>query len=105
MQYIEYILENGENVIFETRIESGDVFEDVDFGDTVSKVGKSIKDVVSKIRPIMKEVVEGILDEKNCPDELEVEFGVALSASMGAIITSSQAEANFKVKTLWKKGD
>jgi hypothetical protein len=35
------------------------------------------------------------------PDSCEIEFGVKLSGSMGAIIAKASTEANFRIKLAW----
>ena len=37
------------------------------------------------------------------PDEVGVEFGLALSAEVGAFITAASTTANFKVSLTWKR--
>ena len=50
---------------------------------------------------------EGILHQLRSlaepPDEVEVEFGVKMSAEPGAIIAKASTEANFKINLTWKK--
>jgi NTP-dependent ternary system trypsin peptidase co-occuring protein len=38
------------------------------------------------------------------PDEIAIEFGVKLSADVGAIIARTGGEANFKISLRWQKG-
>jgi hypothetical protein len=35
------------------------------------------------------------------PNEIKIEFGIKLSAKLGALVASSDAEANFKVTLSW----
>ena len=39
----------------------------------------------------------------NPPDEVQVEFGLILSAEAGAILAAASATANYKVTMTWKR--
>jgi hypothetical protein len=55
----------------------------------------------------VRSAAEGILHQLRSlaepPDEVEVEFGVKMSAETGAIIAKASTEANFKINLTWKK--
>jgi hypothetical protein len=55
----------------------------------------------------VRAAAEGILDQLRSlaqpPDEVEVEFGVKMSAEAGAVIAKAATEANFKINLTWKK--
>jgi hypothetical protein len=46
-------------------------------------------------------VVERLRSAGNRPDQIEVAFGVKLTTTAGAVITSAAAEANFNVTLRW----
>jgi len=37
------------------------------------------------------------------PDEVQVEFGIVLSAEAGAVLAAASAGANYKVTMTWKR--
>jgi hypothetical protein len=39
----------------------------------------------------------------SAPDEVQVEFGLSLSAEAGAFIAAASTEANFKVSLTWHR--
>ena len=39
----------------------------------------------------------------NAPDEVQVEFGIVLSAEAGAVLAAASAGANYKVTMTWKR--
>ncbi|MEU4219717.1 CU044_2847 family protein [Actinoplanes sp. NPDC026623] len=39
------------------------------------------------------------------PDEIEVEFGIKLTAQAGAVLAKASTEAHFKVKLTWAKNN
>ena len=65
----------------------------------------SFSEAVAKLKPATDEIFEATRSLVSEPQEVEVEFGVKLSAKLGAFIASSSGEANFKIKLKWVKQD
>ncbi len=99
---IVFELEDGTPVY----IESTDPIQ----GRGVERVGKSGKreveatrrfaDALAHIRPAA-ETVLNTFREMNPPSEIALEFGLKMSASAGAIFTSLDSEATFKISLKW----
>ena len=49
-------------------------------------------------------VMSKLRDLADSPDEVEVPFGLKMDFTVGTIIASAGAEANFNVTLTWKKG-
>ncbi|MCI5128570.1 MAG: hypothetical protein D3915_06040 [Candidatus Electrothrix sp. AU1_5] len=110
-QLIEFSLENGKSVFVEEQCS-----DDVRRGETeASRMGDFVKD---KIKMPFKEAMEatreateviiqqidGLKDSPNCPEEIDVEFGIKLGSKIGApVISSLDGEVNLKVTLKWKK--
>lgn len=110
MKYLEYKIEDGTVIYVKSNIaddisDAGDyeVFKDSETESYLTKMETTIKAEMNKVKPFIKEVFETLTDSDNGPDELELEFGIAFSATMGLVITSGEIDTNFKVKTVWKK--
>jgi Trypsin-co-occurring domain 1 len=58
---------------------------------------------LAKLKPMCAAIVRQIRDSVEQPEEVEVEFGVKLSAEAGIILTSTSGEANLKISVKWKK--
>lgn len=65
------------------------------------KVVKKFKEVWEDLKPALSIIVSQI--EKLTPDELEIKFGVKLTANFRAIIAGGSGEGNFEVKLGWSK--
>ncbi len=61
---------------------------------------RSVVDAVNRIKPAA-EVVLNAFQEMNTPDEIALEFGLNFSAKAGAIFTSVDSAAAFKVSLKW----
>lgn len=72
-------------------------------GEVVARAGRSLGEMVAGIRPVAEHFVQGFRGMVHAPDELGVEFGLSLSAKADVIITSTAAQANFKVTLKWHR--
>jgi Trypsin-co-occurring domain 1 len=75
-------------------------------------VPASPTDALIRARLTLEEALDGILPPLTvmvgrlraaAPTELEVSFGIKLSAETGIIVAKGSAEVNFDVKLVWKK--
>jgi hypothetical protein len=108
-QLVEFPSETGEPILVEV--------EDVGFGGetrrglstsaVVERAQTSFEDALEKARPMASSLVaklRAIGDAAgSAPDEVQVEFGIALNAEAGAILASASAGANYKVTMSWKR--
>jgi hypothetical protein len=72
-------------------------------GEVVARAARSLGEMLTGIRPVAENFVEGFRGMVHPPSEIGVEFGLSLSAKADVIISSTAAQANFKVKLTWKK--
>ncbi len=48
-------------------------------------------------------IIGKVRELKDSPDEVEVKFGVKMTAEMGAVIASANVEGNYEITLKWKK--
>ena len=70
--------------------------------DVIRKATKSLQEVLNPIEPLAQAVVAKVQSMGSKPDEVTIQFGVKISATAGALITSSTLDANFQIKLKWK---
>ena len=106
---VEFPSETGEPILVEV--------EDVGFGGetrrglsasaVVDRAQTTFEDALEKARPMASSLVgklRAIGDTAgNPPDEVQVEFGIILSAEAGAVLAAASATANYKVTMTWKR--
>ncbi|MDJ0578599.1 CU044_2847 family protein [Crocosphaera sp.] len=63
----------------------------------------SFADAMDKIKPVAANIIGKVRELKDSPDEIEVKFGVKMTAEMGAIIASANVEGNYEITLKWKK--
>ncbi|MFF5371868.1 CU044_2847 family protein [Streptomyces sp. NPDC013187] len=72
-------------------------------GQVVARATRSLGEMVAAVRPVAQNVVDGFQGMTRRPDEISVEFGLALSAEADVVISSTSAQANFKVSLVWHR--
>ncbi|MEV6672168.1 CU044_2847 family protein [Streptomyces sp. NPDC051162] len=72
-------------------------------GRIVARATQSLGDMLAGIRPVAQHFVEGFRSMAMAPDEIAIEFGVSLSAEADVVISSTAAQANFKVSLTWQR--
>ncbi|MCP4580496.1 MAG: hypothetical protein GY839_02680 [candidate division Zixibacteria bacterium] len=104
-QLVEFPLDDGSSILVEVdESESAGMAAPVAFGEkTIEKAKQSFETALDKVKPTANAVISKLRDLTEQPDEINVEFGIKLSAETGAIIASAGIEANFKVTLKWQK--
>lgn len=69
----------------------------------VVKAQTSFADAMDKIKPVAANIIGKVRELKDSPDEVEVKFGVKMTAEMGAVIASANVEGNYEITLKWKK--
>uniref|UniRef100_UPI0031D4E3AD CU044_2847 family protein n=1 Tax=Streptomyces hawaiiensis TaxID=67305 RepID=UPI0031D4E3AD len=72
-------------------------------GQVVARASRSLGEMVAAVRPVAQNFVDGFQGMTRRPDEISVEFGLALSAEADVVISSTSAQANFKVALVWRR--
>lgn len=104
---IEFPLQDGTTIIIEVESlesESG-MIEAASPGEIVKKAKQTFENSLEKIQPALVSVVEKIrnLNFSQNPNEIEIQFGLRLTATSGAVIAVAGAEANFEVRLKWSQ--
>jgi hypothetical protein len=71
--------------------------------DVVAKAGQTFEEALERVAPAFRTLVGKLRDAAEQPDAIEIEFGLKLSAEMGAIIARSGGEANFRIAVHWTR--
>ncbi|MGW2542067.1 CU044_2847 family protein [Kitasatospora sp. NPDC001574] len=72
-------------------------------GQVMARASRSLGEMVTGIRPVAQSFVDGFRGMVHGPDELSLEFGLSLSAEADVIISSTAAQANFKISLTWHR--
>ncbi|MFD9591896.1 CU044_2847 family protein [Kitasatospora sp. NPDC059973] len=72
-------------------------------GQVVARATRSLGELLAGVRPVAQDFVDGFRGMVHAPDEIGIEFGLSLSAEADVIISSTSAQANFKVSLTWHR--
>ena len=103
-QLLEFPLENGETIWVEVaEPEMGGLVPAARPGEVVSRAQQTLEQALEKLKPTAEAIISKLRYISEPPDEIEVEFGLKLSAEAGAVLAAAGAEANYNVKLVWKR--
>lgn len=108
---VEFPLESGGSVIVEVEDRAGprdgEVRRGLGSGDRPAEIAarasETLEAAFGRIQPAAGAMVTRLRGLADAPEEIEVEFGIQLSAEVGVIVAHTAGEANFRVTLRWKR--
>jgi hypothetical protein len=102
---VSFPLADGSTIAVEVQDgpPAGTTLRGVAPAEMVERAGDTFESALATIRPAAEAIISKLRDLSERPDTIEVEFGLKLSASAGAIIAAAATEANFKINLVWKR--
>ena len=70
-------------------------------GQMVIKAQQSFEEALDKVKPVANAIISKLKDLNTPADEVEVKFGIKLTADAGAIFTSIGGEVNYEITLKW----
>ena len=101
---IEYDLEGGGSIFVEVEESRVGGIVQASKGEIAAKASQTFEAAIDAVKPAILSVVTK-LKEISTPGQIAVEFGLKLGAKAGAIFSSADAEATFKITLTWKRGE
>jgi predicted RNase H-like HicB family nuclease len=98
---VEFPLEEGGSIVVEVDEPETSGTARAARGDALAKARETLEDALDKVLPAAKSVIEKLRSLDDKPNEIEVTFGIKLNTSLGAVIASATAEANFDITLRW----
>lgn len=100
---IEFALDDNTSLLVEVdESELGGLVEASSPGEVIAKARVSFEEALDKVKPAANVIIKKLRSLHDQPDEIEVEFGLKLSAEAGAVLAAAGAEANYAVTLKWK---
>jgi hypothetical protein len=100
---VEFELENGETILVEVEEPDAGGLERASAADVVVRARQSFAQALDKVQPLASAIVKTVTAMSDPPDELQVEFGLKLSAEAGVILTCAGMEANYTLTLTWRR--
>lgn len=100
---VEFPLEDGTIMLVEIEEHDQGTLVKASVGDTVTKAQQTLEKSLEKVKPAAQFVIQQLRKLHDAPDEVQVSFGLKLSAEAGAVLASGGVEANYLVTLKWAK--
>ncbi len=101
---VEFPLERGGSILVEVDVgesEEGGIVPAARPGEIAAKATQSFEEALEQVKPAANAIITKLRSLSDTPDEVEVQFGLKLSAEAGAIVASAGIEANYTVTLKW----
>jgi hypothetical protein len=105
-QLVEFPLRDGGTVLVEVDDGSpGEVTRGWGDRDTrvVEQARQSFEQAVSRVQPAVQGLLNQLRSLAETPEQIQVEFGLQLSAEVGAFVAGASTTGNFKVSMTWRR--
>ncbi len=110
---VEFALEDGGTVLVQVgdgaaagRATGGEVTRG--WGDrdrrVVEQAQQSFEAAISRVQPAVQALVHRLRSLDGTPTEITVDFGIELSAEVGAFVAGASSTGNFTVSMTWRPG-
>jgi predicted RNase H-like HicB family nuclease len=102
-QLVEFTLEDGGKFLVEVEEPEDIAIERIALpsGRMVAEARQTFEEAIDNIKPVVTSICNKFKDLG--PNEIEVKFGVKLSADAGAFLTSVGGEVTFEITVKWSK--
>ena len=97
---VEFTLESGDSVLIEVD-QSNDRIGVTD--GIAEKANKTFESALNTVKPIANAIMDKILELNQPASEVEVRFGIKMTAGLGAIVASGSADINYEITLKWKQ--
>ena len=97
---VEFPLESGDSILVEVDEPS----DRIGLGDEIAeKAQKTFESALNAIKPVASTVINKVRSLNEPADEVEVKFGIKMTAGLGAVIASGKGEVNYEITLKWKQ--
>jgi hypothetical protein len=100
---VEFPLESGDSVLVEVN-EPDNSDDRISIRDELThKAQQTFEAALERVKPVASAIMTKVRSLNEPADEVEVKFGLKMSAELGAIVASGTAEANYEITLKWKR--
>jgi Trypsin-co-occurring domain 1 len=101
----EFSLEDGTTFLVEIEEPESPTIERAALpsGQMVVKAQQTFETALDQIKPVASTIISKLKDLNTPADEVEVKFGIKLTADAGAVFASIGGEVNYEITLKWKQ--
>jgi hypothetical protein len=100
---VEFRLEDGSSLLVEAESADREITRGGRAEGLTVEASESFEGALRRVQPAAVAIVERLRGLSDAPEEIEVEFGIQLSAEVGAFVARAAGEANFRVALRWSR--
>ena len=104
---VEFPLQDGGSVLVEVEDDSAPGEVTRGWGDSnrrvVEQAQQNFEQAVGRVQPAIQGLLLQLKALVEPPEEIQVEFGLQLSAEVGAFVAGASTTGNFKVSMTWRR--
>ncbi len=101
---VEFALEDGDCMLVEIdEPEQGGLVKASRAEGVIAKAQQTLEKSLDKVQPAAEYLLHQLRKLHDSPSEIQVAFGLKLSAEVGAVLAAASAEANYTVTLTWTK--
>lgn len=97
---VEFTLDDGTTVAVASAPRAGSGA--VGLADRLEAAEKTLREALVPVTAAATQVMEGFRKMAQCPEEIEISFGVTLDGKLGGVIASANAGAHLGVTLRWR---
>ena len=100
---VEFPLESGGSIFAEVD-EPASTDDRIGLRDDITQQAQhTLESALESVKPITNAIMSKIRSLNEPADEVQVKFGVKMSAELGAVIASGNGEVNYEITLKWKR--
>jgi hypothetical protein len=100
---VEYPLKEGGSILVQVDEPEPEGIVRVAREGEIAQASQTFEESMERIRPVAASLIAKMRNISDPPDEVNIDFGLNMSAKAGAFIAEMGTEANFKISLKWKK--
>ena len=108
---VEFPLEDGDSILVEvdepaqTDSRIGIPDDRIGISDRIfQKSTQSFESAFKSVKPIANAILDKVNHLNQPADEVEVKFGIRITAGLGAVVASGSSEVNYEITLKWNRG-
>ncbi|MEV8440582.1 CU044_2847 family protein [Actinosynnema sp. NPDC051121] len=102
-ELISFALPDDDAVLVEVEADGPEISPVSRSGDVIRSAATSLDDALRHVRKAASTALANFREMDVRPDEVQVEFGVKLTAQAGAVIAKTGVEGHLKIKLTWTR--
>ncbi|MFE9747267.1 CU044_2847 family protein [Saccharothrix saharensis] len=102
-ELISFSLPDDDVVLVEVEADGPEISPVSRGGDVIRSAATSLDDALRHVRKAASTALANFREMDVRPDEVQVEFGVKLTAQAGAVIAKTGVEGHLKIKLTWTR--